>query len=367
MARRGASNLIQPPHGLTATFRQGPLNVASPAATTLSTDWLFRKQTMFETCFRIACVCLLAVAFQRPPDSAGVDLPDGHPQCVEAKYLPNALRLNDKVISGGLPEGETAFQELEELGVKTIISVDGATPDVDLAKKHGMRYVHLPHGYDGITELRVKELAKAVRDLAGPIYIHCHHGKHRSPAAAAAACVANGLLPHERAETFLKTAGTGENYRGLYQTVDRTRRVDDADLDTLKAEFPEIARLPPLAEAMVAIEHTHDHLKALSDHGWKPTPEHPDLDAEHEALLLKEHFTELLRRDEVRARPQRFRELMQEGQAAAEQLETALDRWDGASAGAPKEISGSYKLVSSNCTVCHKEFRDVPLSEKKAR
>ena len=37
-----------------------------------------------------------------------------------------------------------------------------------LAKKYGMRYVHLPHGYDGIPEERIAELAKAVRDLPQP-------------------------------------------------------------------------------------------------------------------------------------------------------------------------------------------------------
>jgi protein tyrosine/serine phosphatase len=66
---------------------------------------------------------------------------------------------------------------------------------------------------------RAAELAKAVRDLPGPIYIHCHHGKHRSPAAAAVACVAAGLLAPERAPAVLKEAGTSPNYRGLFASA----------------------------------------------------------------------------------------------------------------------------------------------------
>src|SRR5262245_15845815 len=93
-------------------------------------------------------------------------------QRIEVQHLPNAYRLHDRVISGGLPEGEAAFKELQALGIRTVISVDGAKPDVELARKFGMRYVHLPHGYDGIPKERAKELAKAVRDLDGPIYIH---------------------------------------------------------------------------------------------------------------------------------------------------------------------------------------------------
>src|SRR5262245_46397548 len=74
------------------------------------------------------------------------------PEKINEPTLPNAFRLHTKVISGGQPDGELAFAKLKELGVKTIISVDGARPEVELAKKYGLRYVHLPHGYDGVPE-----------------------------------------------------------------------------------------------------------------------------------------------------------------------------------------------------------------------
>src|SRR5690349_14774854 len=51
------------------------------------------------------------------------------PERLPVAHLPNALRVHEKVISGGLPEGENGFRELAELGVQTIISVDGARPD----------------------------------------------------------------------------------------------------------------------------------------------------------------------------------------------------------------------------------------------
>nr|MCU0981791.1 hypothetical protein [Pirellulaceae bacterium] len=38
---------------------------------------------------------------------------------LDVKFLPNAYQLHEKVISGGLPEGEPAFEELAKLGVKT--------------------------------------------------------------------------------------------------------------------------------------------------------------------------------------------------------------------------------------------------------
>jgi protein tyrosine phosphatase (PTP) superfamily phosphohydrolase (DUF442 family) len=217
------------------------------------------------------------------------------PQKLNASYLPNAIRIHEKVISGGLPEGDWAFQELEKLGVKTVISVDGAKPDLELAKKHGLKYVHLPHSYDGIPEQRAKELAKAIRDLEGPIYIHCHHGKHRSPAAAAVACVSAGLVDPSMSTAILKIAGTNPNYRGLYQSAESARKLDQAVLDAIESDFPEIAKLPAMAEAMVHLEHTQDRLNQIAAAEWKSPESHPDLDPAHEALLLREHFTEMLR------------------------------------------------------------------------
>ncbi|MFN6304208.1 MAG: hypothetical protein ACK42H_18650, partial [Planctomycetota bacterium] len=54
---------------------------------------------------------------------------------LSAKQLPNAIEVPGGLISGGLPESEQAFQELKQLGVKTIISVDGVKPDVQMAQR----------------------------------------------------------------------------------------------------------------------------------------------------------------------------------------------------------------------------------------
>src|SRR5690606_18255679 len=64
--------------------------------------------------------------------------------------IENIHPLTPQLISGGQPKGDAAFSQLAEMGVKTIVSVDGAKPDLELAKKHGLRYVHIPIGYDGV-------------------------------------------------------------------------------------------------------------------------------------------------------------------------------------------------------------------------
>jgi protein tyrosine phosphatase (PTP) superfamily phosphohydrolase (DUF442 family) len=281
------------------------------------------------------------------------------PERLLANHLPNAYRIHDKVISGGQPDGDAAFRELAALGVKTIISVDGATPQVELAKKYGIRYVHLPHGYDGIPASRANELAKAVHVLPGPIYIHCHQGKHRSPTAAAVACVAAGLIDPGSTESILTTTGTSPAYRGLYQSARNVRPLSAAELNSTKPDFRETAVIPRLAQAMSAIEHKQDVLKLMAASDWKALPDYPDLDPAHEALLFREDFEELLRTPDVQARQPEFRRLLAESHVAAQELESAL-KSNTSSANA----SAAWQRIITNCTTCHQQFRDIPLTEK---
>ena len=296
-------------------------------------------------------------------------LSNWRPEKLGAPGLPNAYRLHPRVISGGQPAGDEAFATLKELGVKTVISVDGARPEVELAKKYGLRYVHLPHGYDGVPDERARELAKAVRDLPGLVYIHCHHGRHRSPAAAAVACVAAGLLAPEQALSVLMAAGTSENYCGLYQSAQAARRLDDKLLDELRVEFPETVKVPPIADAMVQIEHTHDHLKQFAGGGWRHLEKQPDLEPAHEALLLKEHYRELARTEDVQKQSAAFRQLLAESERTAESLEVLLNDWKtaGRPEPAPASITKTFTAASQHCATCHQKFRDVPLTEKRTR
>ncbi|MEZ6128449.1 MAG: hypothetical protein R3C59_07185 [Planctomycetaceae bacterium] len=292
------------------------------------------------------------------------------PVKLASQHLPNPVKLHPKVISGGLPEGDAAFQELADLGIRTVISVDGMTPDVATAKRHGLSYVHLPHGYDGIPGQRIKELAKAVHDLPGPIYIHCHHGKHRSPAAASVACVSAGLIPPEMAVSVLELAGTNPGYRGLFQAAQEAAPFEQALLNELQVEFQEVQKIPPMAEAMVHLSHAADHLKLIAEAGWKSPVDHPDLEPAHEALLLRELFTEVLRTEEVQQQPEDFQHWLRDSEASARELETQLNTWNDARqsspspAAPPAELATQMERILANCKACHVSYRDVPLSEK---
>ncbi|MEQ9406619.1 MAG: hypothetical protein RIK87_02795 [Fuerstiella sp.] len=275
-------------------------------------------------------------------------------------HLPNAFRLHDRVISGGQPDGAAGFRALKQLGIRTVISVDGLKPDVETARTFGLRYVHLPHGYDDVPEDRALELAKAVSSLPGPVYVHCHHGKHRSPAAAAVACIRAGLIPQESGPAILKIAGTSPKYAGLYQAVSRTQKMERSRLDSITVQFRESVKLPPAVELMTQIGQTFEHLEQIAAAGWKPPASHPDLVPAHEALMLKEHFTEFQRVPSVSQRSVQFRQLLAESQQHADRLETLL-----ASSGkrpivaeSRDEAAAELAAVRARCSSCHQKFRD---------
>lgn len=270
--------------------------------------------------------------------------PEPTPIPSEPEGLHNLHRVSPELWSGASPEGEVGFIELKRLGVKTIISVDGATPEVALAEKHGLRYVHLPVGYDGISRERTLELAKVGRDLPGPIYIHCHHGKHRGPAAAAAIrlCLDPQFTP-EHAEQFLKMAGTDSRYVGLIQLPRTLKRPTTEELDRMIAAFPSVNRVANLTTRMVEIDGIWDKLKAATEAGW-PNPSAIAADA----VLLIEQYQEVGRLPDS----QRFAEQLAAARSGAEQLEQALRKAD------TKKSAEAFAASKAQCQSCHDEFRD---------
>jgi protein tyrosine phosphatase (PTP) superfamily phosphohydrolase (DUF442 family) len=283
-----------------------------------------------------------------PPEPAAAG-----PAAVEVEGLHNVFRLNDRLYSGGSPEGEAGFASLQRLGVRTVLSVDGATPDVALAEKYGLRYVHVPVGYDGIPREKAWAIAKAARDLPGPVYIHCHHGKHRGPAAVA--CVLLALEPDytpAAAAAWLAQAGTDPRYRGLIELPQTLPRPSAADLDALPADFPAVAAVPDLTRLMVAIDARWDHLKAARAAGWGPPPAHPDIDPPHEALQLVELYRESGRLPDVTRHGAEFMALLRDAEAAAGELEAAMR------GGSTERARAAFERSQLLCAQCHAKYRD---------
>lgn len=167
-------------------------------------------------------------------------------------------------------------------------------------------------------------------------------------------------MPSAQAVPLLKFAGTSPQYEGLYAVAAAAKPLDQAALDNLPVKFTELAKLPLLAEAMSLLEQNFDHLQQLSANRWKPPAKHPALKPAHEALLFREHYTEMLRSEAPQLKHPDFRRQLEAAESTARSLESALIAYDKQAAGASQEAASALALAAQQCKSCHAIFRDKP-------
>ncbi|MEY2795151.1 MAG: hypothetical protein RIR10_867 [Planctomycetota bacterium] len=336
----------------------------------------------------------------KSPDPAAMPVASA-PSPVDFPGIHNLVAFHDGFVSGSAPEGDAGFDSLAKLGFKTVISVDGAIPDVEGARKRGLRYVHLPIGYDGFDDVRRAELVRAVRDLPKPIYIHCHHGKHRSAGAAGTIAVSLGWMSNAAAAERMKISQTAESYTGLWACTAKAAPMMAAAIDAARAEFPEITKPESMVAAMVAIDEAFDRLKLVEKNGWKVPADHPDLapaaDAGKLADLLRFLVDDAHLKSLDDASRKDFAALLVDGAAKSSALEEALLQVKnvqlkigtspkggskavtsgGASGGTAVDTAGAASVgetaltdeerarlksamaaVGANCKACHVKYRD---------
>jgi len=300
----------------------------------------------------VALLAITACSHDRGDKSVVAYSPAPHvPVPVEVEGIHNAFWLGPELMSGSQPEGEIAFESLAKHGIKTLISVDGAAPDAETAAKHGIRTVHLPIGYDGMTRERQVELVRAAKDLPGPIFVHCHHGKHRGPTAAAIIAMGDDGWTVEEAAAAQVTMGTAAEYAGLYACVAEFTQPTAKELKRADDSFPTRSPVSDMAEAMVHIDERWESLKVAKASEWTEVPGHPDVVPAHEALMVREVFTEWAR-PEFSA-PDDFKQMNADMEKAAADLESAIRAGDTAAANA------AFAAGNAACKACHVVYRNT--------
>ena len=268
---------------------------------------------------------------------------------IASETLPRLLQLNDRIFSGAEPKVELAFAELQKLGIKTIIGVDGARTKVEWAAKYGMEYVHIPIGYDGIEAAQANAFARVVSQKPGPYYFHCHHGRHRGPAAAAIGFMADTQCGPEGGIAVLTKAQTSKNYPGLWRDVEAFVM----PAASAKVDLPAIAKVSDFDGAMAKMDRAWDEAKLIQKAGWKVSAEHPDLDPQRTALILAQTFEDLNSITPRRyVNEQIFQEQMQIALTASSALTQALAVNNVSNADA------AFEKVRKSCKSCHFEYRD---------
>jgi protein tyrosine phosphatase (PTP) superfamily phosphohydrolase (DUF442 family) len=294
-----------------------------------------------------------ALAGERGKPAPAPTLADATPR--DFPGIRNAVAYHDGYISGSVPEGDEAFDTLAAWGVRTIISVDGAVPDVASAQQRGMRYIHLPIGYNGFDEARRLELVRATRDALakGPVYIHCHHGKHRSAGAAAAVVASLGWMTPEQGVERMKVSGTAPSYPGLYACALASTVLTQREVDAVPDGFVSVAPTPAFVRAMVELDEIDTHLALIEKAGWITPKDHPDLVPAAEAGRMANLLRVLATGDVAIKHDARFARMMRHNGDEAQKLETMM-----VAHASGETLTRQFRAVAASCRACHVAYRD---------
>lgn len=259
---------------------------------------------------------------------------------------------SERLTQGAQPKGEEAFRNLAALGYTTVLTVDGAIPDVENAEKYGLRYVHVPIGYDGVPRDAAARIVAAVERSEGPVYVHCHHGKHRGPAAMVTARMfLDGISPEQAVEE-IRESGCSPKYEGLYRDTanfELTREEVDA---VTEEDLPSVVLPDGLLDAMVHVSHRWEGVQLVREAGWGVPPSSPDIAPAHEATMLWEYLRESGRLPEAKEYGKRYIEMTTVSEQAAYKLAEAIRAENFEAA------ERHYQALKVSCNTCHTAYRN---------
>ncbi len=251
-------------------------------------------------------------------------------------------QVSPRIYCSGEPVGPQVFDRLARLGIKTIVSVDGKQPDQQAAEKAGVRYVHLPIGYDSVPKPVQAALKQILETTQEPILIHCHHGKHRGPATAVIAGMLEKSISKEQALALMKQAGTGVEYQGLWRDV---QNYTPSVSDVTPAPLLPSAKISPFVREMTRIDDAFEKLEAISS---------DSLDAKRFkelAALLEEGFQEALRNTEKDHSVDMINHL-EKSLIKTQRLSSSVMHSSSA------ELRTYLKGIKQDCRDCHKSYRN---------
>lgn len=278
---------------------------------------------------------------------------------IELKDTHNVFRLSEKIISGGEPLSDDGLRALAKMGIKTLLSVDGKTPNAKLAAELGMRYVHVPIRYGGIKKDEVLKIAKTFREMKPPFYVHCFHGKHRGPAAAAVGRVlVDGVSREQALAEMRQWSGTAKKYTGLYGSI-ATGQLPAAKVTAaFKWDFPAADEAKGVRVGMIRMTRTFDNVKWLAKREWKTDAEHPDIDPVNESEKLLQQFEVMAKIECDTCRPDDYKTWMKASLDEARGLATALEAFKAGDKDAASLASKKLVALKGLCSDCHKPYRN---------
>ncbi len=156
------------------------------------------------------------------PTATTLNRPASWATPVPSRHLENFYKLDDKVYRSAQP-GEEGFKELEQLGVRNVLSFRDY--HADEAEGTSLKLFRVKMEAGEITDEKVVEALRIIKKANGPILIHCWHGSDRTGLVSAMYRIVFQNWSKEDAIDELMHGGYG--YHSLYKNIPKyIRKVD---------------------------------------------------------------------------------------------------------------------------------------------
>ena len=154
-------------------------------------------------------------------------------QPIAAADCPNLYKVSDTFYRGAQP-GAEGFQQLEKLGIKTVIDLRSFHSDQKALEGTSLQYINIPMQPWAPKLKDVRTFLTEVTNPANqPVFVHCHHGSDRAGTMTAVyRMVVEGWTRQQAVDEMTEGPfGFHKIWSGL------PKFLNNLDINTLRAEY----------------------------------------------------------------------------------------------------------------------------------
>jgi tyrosine-protein phosphatase SIW14 len=148
---------------------------------------------------------------------------------VSAEHLKNFYKLDDKVYRSAQPDRK-AFLELKKLGIRNVLNFRDYHSDNDEAKGTAINLYRVKMEAGEITDDKVIEALRIIKEAEGLILIHCWHGSDRTGLISAMYRIV--FLGWSKEEAIDELMHGGYGYHSMYKNIPEF--IEKADIAAIK-------------------------------------------------------------------------------------------------------------------------------------
>jgi len=191
------------------------------------TKFFFSLRTFTHLSYNLGIILCIFIWNSSFPVKA--QMPERNPQWAEPIYKPqNLYRINDKLFRSSQPIEEN-LSMLQELGIKTVLSLRAFHSNHALLKNSGIKLIQVKIYTWNIKDKQVVAALRALKaaESNGPVLLHCQHGADRTGLISAMYRILYQNWSREQALEELRKGGYG--HHSMWKNIPKYLRTVDIE------------------------------------------------------------------------------------------------------------------------------------------